>query len=217
MIRVTSNRKYKLADATKNIYEPNFTREEMAEKHAFLETKSVITYSKGGVSETKLFLFRAARVQLLQEIKKTDQIRDRGDLDALTLVEMKIQSETGWPTIYLLTNCKPMNADDVERVGRSYLARWNIEEYIRFLKQHYDLEGFLVRDLGRMKNLMMAVYIATTILHLFTDRKSLMGWRTHDILVRNALEVASPKKTRDFFLYAYGRGVRQIVAPTRCC
>lgn len=211
VIRVMSNRKYKLAGAGTTPSEPTYTREEMAEKHAFLETKSVITYSKQGSSKTQLFLFRAARVQLLSEHKKSDSIREHGDLDALTLVEMKIQSDSGWPTLYLLTNTRPTVADDLERVGRAYLARWNIEEYIRFLKQHYDLEGFLVRDLGRMKNLIMAVYIATVILHLLTDRTSLQGWRTHDLLVKNALEVAPPTRSRDFFLYAYGRGLRQIV------
>jgi hypothetical protein len=55
------------------------------------------------------------------------------------------------------------------------------------------------------------VYIATVILHLLTDRSSLQGWRTHAFLVENALEVAPPKKHRDFFLYAYGRGVKYIV------
>ena len=38
----------------------------MTEKHAFLESKAVITYSRAGVSETKLFHFRAASVQLTQ-------------------------------------------------------------------------------------------------------------------------------------------------------
>jgi hypothetical protein len=215
VIRVTSNRKYKLADARSGLIDPTFTREEIIEKHAFLETKSVITYSKNGTTETKLFLFRAARVQLLPEYKKSDSIRERGDLDALTLIEMKIQSENGWPTLYLITNTRPETPDDIERIGRAYLARWNIEEYIRFLKQHYKLEGFLVRDLGRMKNLISAVYIATVILHLLTDRASLSGWRTHDLLIRNALEVAPPKKSRDFFLYAYGRGLKQIVQSNR--
>lgn len=215
VIRVTSNRKYKCAGAGTALSEPTFTREEMLEKRTFLESKAVITYSKKGESDTRLFLFRAARIQLLPERKKSDSIRDRGDLDALTLVEMKIQTETGWPTLYLITNTRPETGDELERIGRAYLARWNIEEYIRFLKQHYDLEGFLVRDLGRMKNLMMAVYIATVILHLLTDRSSLQGWRTHDLLIRNALEVAPPKKSRDFFLYAYGRGLKQIVQANR--
>ncbi|MBI2605713.1 MAG: hypothetical protein HYW49_06495 [Deltaproteobacteria bacterium] len=66
-----------------------------------------------------------------------------------------------------------------------------------------------------MKNLVSAIYIATVILHLITDRSSLKGWRTHDLLVRNALEVAPPKKSRDFFLYAYGRGLKQIVQSNR--
>ena len=215
VIRVTSNRKYKLPDASTNPDEPTFTREEMTEKHAFLESKAVITYSRAGVSETKLFHFRAASVQLLGERKKQESIREAGDLDALTLVEMKIQSEGGWPTLYLLANTRPATPDELTAIGRAYLARWNIEEYIRFLKQHYDLEGFLVRDLGRMKNLIMAVYIATVILHLLTDRSSLKGWRTHDLLIHNALEVAPLKKSRDFFLYAYGRGLKQIVQANR--
>ena len=214
VIRVTSNRKYKRADASTNVWEPTFDRDEMLEKHAFLECKAVVTYTVSGASETKLFCFRAARVQLLAE-RKVDSVRERGDLNALTLIEMKIQSESGFPTLYLLTNERPTTGDELERIGRAYLARWNIEEYIRFLKQHYDLEGFLVRDLGRMKNLIMAVYIATVILHLLTDRSSLQGWRTHDLLIQNALEVAPPKKSRDFFLYAYGRGLKQIVQANR--
>jgi Transposase DDE domain len=211
IIRVTSNRKYKLVDATTNTWEPTYTREEMAQKHAFLESKAVVTYYKSGAPETNLFLFKAARVQLLAERKNEHSIREGGEHDALTLIEMKIQSGTGWPTLYLLTNIKLNTPDELEKTGRAYLARWNIEEYIRFLKQHYSLEGFLVRDLGRMKNLISAVYIATVILHLLTDRSSLQGWRTHDFLVENALEVAPPKKHRDFFLYAYGRGVKYIV------
>lgn len=211
VIRLTSNRKFKLPNATTNHWEPTFTREEMAEKYAFLECKSVITYSRDGASETKLFLFRAAKVQLLAERKNKNVVRLTGDWSALTLVEMKIQSENGWPTLYLLTNARPETPDQVEKIGRAYLARWNIEEYIRFLKQHYLLEGFLVRDLGRMKNLISVVYISTVILHLLTDRSSMRGWLVHDHLIRNALEVTPPKKFRDFFLYAYGRGISHIV------
>ena len=62
-------------------------------------------------------------------------------------------------------------ADDLVKIARSYLARWNIEEYIRFIKQHFEIESFMVRDLGRMKNLISAVYIATSIVHLLTSNK----------------------------------------------
>jgi hypothetical protein len=210
VIRLTSKRKFKLAGATSNHWEPTFTREEVAEKHAYLDCKAVITYAKGGVPETRLFLFKAARVQLLAESRSNDPIREDGDTTALTLVEMKIQSDSGWPTLYMLTNAKVDTDLELEKIGRAYLARWNIEEYIRFLKQHYSLEGFLVRDLGRMKNLISGVFIATTIIHILTDRTTLKGWRMHDILIENALEVAPPKKFRDFFLYAYGRGISHI-------
>jgi hypothetical protein len=62
-----------------------------------------------------------------------------------------------------------------------------------------------------MKNLISVVYIATVIIHLLTDKSSMRGWKTHDHLIENALEVAPPKKFRDFYLYAYGRGISNIV------
>ena len=137
-----------------------------------------------------------------------------GDEDALILVELKLHRVSGVPTLYVLTSTRPITQPELQTAGLTYLARWNIEEYIRFLKQHFDLEGFLVRDLGRMRNLISAVYIATVILHILTDHRAPYGRgkRNHIYLLEEAMPVAATKKERDFFLYSYGRGLAQIVA-----
>ena len=212
VIRLKMNRKYRQAGAVLGADTPTYTREEMIGKYAFLEASEWITYSKKGEVRTHLFEITAAHVELLSEAKGGDAIRAPGDLEALTLVRVRIHKEKGIPVLYLLTNTKPKTAPDLIRVARSYLARWNIEEYIRFLKQHFSLEGFLVRDLGRMKNLVRATYIATVIIHLLTDRRSNAGFKNHHHLIEQSLPVAAPRKSRDFFLYSYGMGLANIVS-----
>ena len=210
VIRVTANRKYREAGSVNKPATPTYERHEMIDKFSYLRAQAIITYTRQGQTQELLFSLKAAQVELLPEAKKGGDVRDRGDLEALTLVQVKIHKADGTPTLYLLTNSRPSNGADLERIARSYLARWNIEEYIRFLKQHFGLEGFLVRDLGRMKNLISAVYIATVVMHSLTNRASARGEKTHHRLVHRSLEVGSKKRFRDFFLYAYGRGLSRI-------
>jgi hypothetical protein len=212
VIRVTKNRKYRIAGAALVPNAPTFTREEIVENSSFLTSSAWITYSKKGKTQTYLFEFKAAHVELLSEQKKSGVVRDVGDEQALTLVQVKIKKERGTPVLYLLTNARPNTPDELTWIARSYLARWNIEEYIRFLKQHFALESFLVRDLGRMKNLVMATYIATVIIHLLTDRRTNFGFKTHEHLLEYSLPVTAPRKSRDFFLYSYGMGLANIVS-----
>jgi len=218
VIRLKSNRKYKVPGAGSGSYVKTYSREHMTEKHAFLETKSIVTYTRAGVTEPLLFSFTASHVELLPEFqKKGASFRNSAqDSDLLTLIRMQIhKTEEKIPTLYLLTNARPKTAAELEQIGRAYLARWNVEEYIRFLKQHFSLEDFLVRDLGRMKNLIRGVYIATVIIHLLTDRNSVKGNKTHHCLIQNSQPVAKPKRYRDFHLYAYGRGLSRVVQANR--
>jgi Transposase DDE domain len=217
VIRLKSNRKYKVPGSGAGTKAQTYSREHMIEKYSFLASKSIVTYTRAGVTEPLLFSFSAASVELLPETQKRGAHPFRSaspekDHDLLTLVRVQIhKAEEKVPTLYLLTNTRPKTAEELERIGRAYLARWNVEEYIRFLKQHFRLEDFLVRDLGRMKNLMMGVYIATAVIHLLTDRNSLRGAKTHHLLIEKSRPVAKPKRTRDFHLYAYGRGLARVV------
>lgn len=215
IIRIRTDRKFNLPDSGYSPKAPRFGCAEMAEKYAFLTTEKKLVYSENAKMQEHLFSFKAVRVKLLNELKKTEDVRDIGDLDALTLVEMKIHKQDGAATLYLLTTTRPENDDDLVRIGKAYIARWNVEEYIRFLKQNFRLEGFLVRDLGRMKNIMKAVYVATVIMHLLTDKDEKRGRKNHAHLLEKSLEVASEKKFRDFFQYTYARGLAYLVAANK--
>lgn len=213
IIRMKSNRKFKPAGTPKSVDGPTYTREQMIDDFCFLKTTAQIAYTEeDGSSQEFTFSFSASHVELLSEFKKSEDIRDHDDTQALTLVQMQIHKEDGTPTLYLLTTKRPQTQSDLEEIGRAYLSRWNIEEYIRFLKQHFSLEDFLVRDLGRMKNLIRAVYITTVILHILTDRNTVHGFKTHHHLIQKSLEVTKEKKFKDFYLYNYGRGLSRIVA-----
>lgn len=212
IIRMKKNRKFRIAGAPIRSVGGTYTREEMCRNYAFLFAEKEITYSKRGKEQTYLFEIRASYVALLSETKTSGLTRDEGDHEALTLIQVKIKKESGAPVFYLLTNSRPKTPEELIRAAQSYLARWNVEEYIRFLKQHFSLESFLVRDLGRIKNLVKATYIATVIIHLLTDRRSNFGFKTHHQLIEKSQPVSSPKKSRDFFLYAYGRGLANIVS-----
>lgn len=210
VIRMKKTRKYRVPGSVWNA--ETYTREEITGKHAFLEAKAEIAYTVGGETKSRLFEIRAANVEFYEE-GTDDSFRDKGDLRALTLVEVKIHKDDakGIAALYLLTNVRPTTQEDLQWIAKSYLARWNIEEYIRFLKQHFALESFLVRDLGRMKNLISAIFIATVIMHSITDNGSYIGYKIHQFLIDRSLEVVPPKKFRDFFLYAYGRGLSNLV------
>jgi hypothetical protein len=218
VIRLKSNRKYKVPGSGSGARIQTYSREDMIEKYLFLATNSVVTYTRNGLTEPLLFTFSAAHVELLPEFQKTKgSFRSQsGDSDLLTLVRMQIhKTDEKIPTLYLLSNSRPKTPEELEKIGRAYLARWNVEEYIRFIKQHFRLEDFLVRDLGRMKNLMMAVYIATVIIHLLTNRNSIRGSKTHHLLIEKSQPVAKPRSSRDFHLYAYGRGLSRVVQANR--
>lgn len=212
VIRIKKNRKYRVPGEPRQNKGDTYTREEMIDKYAFLSSKEWITYSKKGKIKTHLFEFKAAYVELLSEVKESDTIREPGDLQALTLIQVRIKKEKGTPVLYLLVSTRPKTPESLSHAARSYLARWNIEEYIRFIKQHFSVESFLVRDLGRMKNLISATYIATVIIHLLTDRRSNFGFKTHHHLIKQSRPVVKARKSRDFFLYSYGVGLANIVS-----
>jgi hypothetical protein len=211
IIRVKKNRKFLLPDEPRSPKQKSYSREEIIGKTAYLDSKDVIQFTRHGITQSVLCSFRAARVKLLSEEKKEQAFRDLGDLDALILVELKLHKVTGIPTLYILTTTRPITAEELKHVGLNYLVRWNIEEYLRFIKQYFKLENFLVRDLGRMQNLMRAVFIATVVLHQLTDIKRFQGLRSQHHLVLRSAPIRPEKKHKDFYWYSYARGLKNIV------
>ena len=211
IVRVKKNRKFFIPSESTGLNQKTYSREEIMRKTAYLETSEVIQFTRHGVTQPLLCTFRAARVKLLSEEKKEQTFRDLGDLDALILIELKLHKAKGIPTLYLLTTSRPIIEEELKKVGLSYLARWNVEEYIRFIKQYFGLEKFLVRDLGRMQNLMRAVFISTVVLHQLTDIKRSQGLHTQQHLLLRSAPIRPEKKDKDFYWYSYAHGLGNIV------
>lgn len=64
----------------------------------------------------------------------------------LTLLIIYRNGEENDP-MYLLTDLKVKNKEDVLKIARTYMLRWRIEEYFRAKKQNYDFENFRIRSL----------------------------------------------------------------------
>ena len=64
----------------------------------------------------------------------------------LTLIIIYRDGEEDNP-MYLLTDMKVKNKDEVIKYAKMYMLRWRIEEYFRAKKQNYDFENFRIRSL----------------------------------------------------------------------
>lgn len=113
-------------------------------------------------------------------------------------------------TLYLLTHRQEITPESLSQIVQDYLSRWKVEEFIRFVKQQYGAEKFLVRDLGRIKNLFSCLYIALVILTRMGEFP-LKFSKTRALLIREAKRVFKiPQKMR-FFLYTLAEGLSQLL------
>ena len=94
----------------------------------------------------------------------------------LTLVIVYRKDEESDP-MYLLTDLKIKNKEDVIKIAKLYMLRWRIEEYFKAKKQNYDFENFRVRNLKAINNLnllLSCVMLHVGILAEKMDRKLLV-------------------------------------------
>lgn len=63
-----------------------------------------------------------------------------------------------------LTNIDCSSKEGVKKALKAYRLRWRIEEFFRFVKQEYEFEGFMIRNLKAINNLFVCINIATTFL-----------------------------------------------------
>lgn len=81
----------------------------------------------------------------------------------LTLVIIYRKNEENAP-MYLLTDLKVKNKEDVLKIARLYMLRWRIEEYFKAKKQNYGFEKFRLRSLKGINNLNLL--LSCVMLHL---------------------------------------------------
>ena len=110
--------------------------------------KDVASTRKGKI-HTKL-MYKGDNVDCYISYTKV-QLPKLKDKD-LTLVIVYRKDEESDP-MYLLTDLKVKNKDDVIKIAKLYMLRWRVEEYFKAKKQNYDFENFRVRTLQSINNL----------------------------------------------------------------
>jgi hypothetical protein len=134
------------------------------------------------------------------------QVRLPGREEHLTLV---IVRGFGEEPLMLLTNVevKPSRTS-LWFIVQGYLARWMVEETIRFIKQSYHLEDIRVLDYDRLKNLVALTLAATYFAAVWLGEKLRLA-----VLCRRVAKLAKRFfGVPEFHYYALADGIRTLLS-----
>ncbi len=113
----------------------------------------------------------------------------------------------------LLTTEPADTPEQMIQVLKSYLARWSVEEYHRFVKQSFGLEKVRCFKWQRTKNLVHAAFLTSALLASLHQLPGRMAARLRAHLIRKARLVhkrrAAPVEV--FNLYAYAAGLAAVL------
>ena len=134
------------------------------------------------------------------------RVRLPGRDEALTLVVVR---GFGAEPLMLLTNVevKP-SRKSLWFVVQGYLARWMVEETIRFIKQSYQLEDIRVLDYDRLKNLVALTLAAAYFAAVWLGEKLRLA-----VLCRRVTQLAKRFfGVPEFHYYALADGIRTLLS-----
>lgn len=193
IIRVTSNRKYIVGECKKSL-----TRDEVFKQKGvkIIETSGILTtYNRKTkrYEETKSII-RAVEVKLLTKLD--------GDRPLYL-----VQAKSPKLRIYFLTSRRVEKKSDAASVVEDYFKRRRVEDFIRFVKQQYELEDFRVLSLGRIKNLLACLYLTIVSLTRVGEIKS-----KERAVLNNHSRRATKIKKESFEYYRLADGLRNILA-----
>jgi hypothetical protein len=128
------------------------------------------------------------------------RLPDREEI--LTMVVSRIAGED--TPMMLLTNLPVENAEDVKRILRYYLRRWECEEAIRFLKSQVHLEKIRTFRWCAIRRLVLLAVLAMVYLGSITE--------THLDLAERLICFGQPLPNEaDFLLYRLFAGLSQTL------
>lgn len=110
------------------------------------------------------------------------------------------------PMMLLTTEPLRRNRRVLQKVLKSYIKRWSIEETIRFIKQTYDLENIRVLKYRRLRNMMALLLVVFYFLAVVLDTSAKLKVMTGHILKQAKRVFGIP----DFKYYALGDGISSI-------
>ena len=123
----------------------------------------------------------------------------------LTLVIIYRKDEENDP-MYLLTDIDVKSKADVEKIARTYMLRWRIEEYFKSKKQNYDFENFRIRNLKGINNLNLI--LSCVMLHIGTLTEKM----DYKLLVIKIIEASQSLKKKAIVWYGQiSKGIANIL------
>ena len=124
-----------------------------------------------------------------------------GRKEPLTLVAFRGHQRE---PVALLTNRRCKSVGQALRIIEDYLGRWfGAEDPVRFVKQAFALEKFLVDDISAIKAWFFVIMVAWSLLFALEGGREILRW----IL---KLAQAFPKKVR-FQYYRILRGFKELL------
>lgn len=123
----------------------------------------------------------------------------------LNLVIIYRKDEENDP-MYLLTDLSIKTKEDVEKIARTYMLRWRIEEYFKSKKQNYDFENFRLRSLKAINNLNVILTCVMLHLGILTEKMNVK------LLVIKIIEASESLKSKALVWYGQiSKGISKIL------
>lgn len=108
--------------------------------------------------------------------------------------------------MYLLTDLSIKTKEDVEKIARTYMLRWRIEEYFKSKKQNYDFENFRLRSLKAINNLNVILTCVMLHLGILTEKMNVK------LLVIKIIEASESLKSKALVWYGQiSKGISKIL------
>lgn len=193
IIRMGEDRKYYIAGDHRKSYE----RHEIVKDKTTMSTTAYIEFKRKKSLKTFKFTLDAVEIDLLG-----GTIPDH----KLTLIRGKCKELT----LYLLTNLPDITKESVTAIFRSYIDRWKIEEYIRFIKQQYKLESVRTFYYLKTQNLIRLLFITTVVLIRLSEF-GLKFSKVRAVLIKKAARTYKLPQNMRFFLYSLADGLANLL------
>ena len=120
---------------------------------------------------------------------------------------------------FYMTNIDCSDKEGCIKALKCYRKRWRIEEYFRFIKQEFNLEGFMVRETTSMNNLFYIVNLIVVFLTTLFIKKNKTYYSTlecYKSFKDKNRELDEDKYSQNgLMLYRIKRGIQDILSHTK--
>ncbi len=130
--------------------------------------------------------YRVSQLTAAMEVVGYRTVYLSGSNDPLTLIHYRYHQQR--EPIALITTKSPRSNQQALKIARTYLKRWKIETYFRFVKQQFNLEEMMLQEPERVDGLLSMVLIASAYV-MKMEQKEQRGyiidlyyqrWRKHN-------------------------------------